>query len=79
VLGDESIQHLGQIVGGDGSFDFNGEALSGEDVDDVEQFERLAISSLIKLEVHRPDGVGADRTHGTHVGPDAAQGLLRLR
>ena len=78
MSGHEFVEHVHQIIGGDGALDVHRQALAGEDVLDVEQLRLLVVSRLVELEVHRPDGVGADRTHGPDVHAQSAQGLLAL-
>ncbi|HEY5304195.1 MAG TPA: hypothetical protein VIJ86_09085 [Acidimicrobiales bacterium] len=56
VMGDEAIEHVGHVVGGDGAFDLSDQALFGEDALDVEQLELLAVAGLVELNVRGPDG-----------------------
>jgi hypothetical protein len=65
-LGDEAIEHVGHVVGGDGAFDLNDQALFGEDVSVVEQLELLApaIAPLVAAS-SSPLGVGAGCSYPT--------------
>ena len=78
VLGDELVEHVHQIIGGDGALDVHRQALAREDVLDVEQLELASVSRLVELEVYRPDRVGANGRHGPHVHTESAQRLLAL-
>ena len=72
----EIVEHVYQIISGDGTCNVHRQALPSEDVLDVEQFQLLAVSRLIKLEVHCPDGIGFDWAHRPDVHTESAQRLL---
>ncbi len=78
VSGDELVEHVHQIIGGDGALDVHRQALAREDVLDVERLELTSVPRLVELKVHGLDRVGADRRHRANVHAQSAQGLLAL-
>ena len=77
-FGDEPVEQVRHVVSGDRARNFDSEALAGELVNDVEQFQGSSVSRLVELEVEGPHHVGSDRHHGANLGADAAQRLLAL-
>jgi len=77
-LGGQLVQPVDDVVGGDGASDVDGEALSRELVDDVEQLHGAQVARLVELEVHRPDDVRRDGTHGSDDHTNAGEALLLL-
>ena len=72
-LGGEFVECGGDLIGVDGTIDFDREGFAGEFVDDVEELDLAAIRGGVELEVHGPHDVGADRAHRTDIGADAGE------
>jgi hypothetical protein len=69
----EPFQHGHDVVGVDGSVDFDGEAFAGELVDHVQHLQGAAVGGDVELEVERPQHV---RAIG-HIAPTCAPIPLR--
>jgi len=77
VLADEAREHLDQALGADRACHVDGQALSGELVDDRQAFELLAVGTRVEDEVVGPDEVRARRRRGR--GRSVAQKFKELR
>ena len=80
VFGYESVQHGHQAVGGDRASrdSVHRQAITGEDVWEVDQLGLTPVSLLKELELCGPNRVGADGCHGAHLHAEPAQALPAL-
>jgi hypothetical protein len=72
TFGGQALETGHDPVGVDGACDVDGEGFTAVLVDDVQEFEHVAVGRLVELEVERPHDVGADRAEGADGRPDAA-------
>src|SRR5664280_66149 len=78
MVNGDLVQAAHHRVGVDGAVDFDGQALPGELVDDVEALDGPSVCGLVELEVEGPHDVGSDRAHGPDQEPCSPEGLLPL-
>jgi len=57
----DPVEDVGDLVGVDGTVDFDGQTLPRELVDDIEQLDLASVGGGVELEVHCPHHVRADR------------------